>query len=363
MTENRIDPVLTNSVVDQVLPDHIKESYPNFVAFIKAYYDFLDQEDNFGFIITDLKNIRDIGSTDMAYLDNMLAEVGIGISKDFFIEPREVIKNFANFFRVKGTNYSIEGFFRAFFGVDVEVEYPKELIFQVGDSASTIGPESGHIIQDGKTYQILSLLISSPLGYSQWSDLYKKYVHPAGFYISAEAELVSNGRLDISPIESIPEIDSDLDLELPDINTDAKASTPKRLKVSNIGNADILFVKDSSFNVEPLEIIPGIFIETGTSYDRFQRMEWGDQSFDSYQMYGVYTDESKKIELFANDRINTFVDSFGLISIYNIAKFDSDPRYDINNVNQNFNRVITFRDQKLSDYSNDTVMTLKDIIV
>ena len=98
-----------------------------------------------------------------------------------------MLRNFANFYRVKGTKYSAEGFFRAFYGIDVEIEYPKNNMFIVGESQ--IGTESLRFIQNSALYQIFSVLVKSSIPLNTWKDLYKKFVHPAGFFLGGSVVL------------------------------------------------------------------------------------------------------------------------------------------------------------------------------
>ena len=49
-----------------------------------------------------------------------------------------------------------------------------------------IGPQSIKFIQDGKLFQIFSILIKSSIPLSQWNTLYKRFVHPAGWFLGAE---------------------------------------------------------------------------------------------------------------------------------------------------------------------------------
>ena len=80
----------------------------------------------------------------------------------------------------------MEEFFRMFFQQRAEVEYGKESMFIVGDSASQIGVESLKFIQDNELYQTFGLLIKTGISVNNWSELYKKYVHPAGFYFAGQ---------------------------------------------------------------------------------------------------------------------------------------------------------------------------------
>jgi hypothetical protein len=121
-----------------------------------------------------------------------------------FINKREAVKFSNTLYRSKGTKYSIEQFFRGFFGVDPEVIYPKENVFRVGpaidlekdsvntageqvkERASNLGPESLRYITNDKLYQTLSILLRSTIPVGKWIDTYKLFVHPAGFFIGSE---------------------------------------------------------------------------------------------------------------------------------------------------------------------------------
>jgi len=181
---------LQKSLVKEVLPSYFSEEYPNLITFLESYYDFLDSDGAFGDLIQDLYTVRDIEETSLAHLDNMFKEFALGMSQDFFENPREILKNFAKFFRVKGSKYSAEGFFRGFFGEDAEVHYPKQDIFMVGEPGSQIGSDNVHVLQDGGIYQVLSIMIKSPVSFNKWGELYRKFVHPTGFYLSNEVQLV-----------------------------------------------------------------------------------------------------------------------------------------------------------------------------
>jgi len=181
---DRLPISMKRSLVKEVLPEYFVAEYPNFITFLEAYYDNLDSDENFGDLIKDLYTIRDVEDNTLSQLDLMFKELALGISHTQFTTPREVIRNFAEFFRVKGTKYSTQGFFRAFFGEDVEIEYPKENLFIVGESE--LGIDGLYVLQDGGLYQVLSVLVKAPVSYATWGNLYRKFVHPGGFYLGAE---------------------------------------------------------------------------------------------------------------------------------------------------------------------------------
>lgn len=258
--DHTLDITIRPDMVSQVLPEYFATDYPNLIAFIETYYDYMDSHGAFGECLKDLYDIRDIGTTKLSYLDNMFAEFALGLGQDFFIEPREILRNFARFFRVKGSLYSIKGFFRSFYNDDtIEIEYPKKDIFLIGDSASYIGPKSQKIIQDGGVHQILSILIKSETGLSEYQELYKKFVHPSGFYLSAEMLIKNTQDIAVSSITPQEYIDPDLMLDSENIIFNSHSKNLKCHSIaSNIYSDNVALVNDSV-----LELGLGISMEWG----------------------------------------------------------------------------------------------------
>ena len=183
---NRRNIEVRNSIVQEVLPEYFQRDYPNLIDFLEGYFEFADQ-DQTASLVNDLYTIRDIEAATTAQLDQIFSEIAQGASRDYFKDPREALRSFANFYRVKGTRYSAEGFFRAFFQETVEIDFPKEDLFIV--SESLIGPESLKFIQNGALYQIFSILIKSSVPIARWKELYRRFVHPAGFFIGGQVVL------------------------------------------------------------------------------------------------------------------------------------------------------------------------------
>jgi hypothetical protein len=185
--------------VVEVLPEHFREDYPKLITLLDAYNDFMDSAGNVNDSLRQVLRARDIDGVSLQFLEYLLQEIGVGISGDNFEDPREVAKNFPDFYRVKGSLFSAKAFFRALYGEDAEISYPKDQLFVVGESQ--IGAESLRYIQNGALYQTLSILVKSSRPITQWRELYKRYVHPAGFYLGGEvlAEGIVNLSLDIMP--------------------------------------------------------------------------------------------------------------------------------------------------------------------
>ena len=191
--------------IQEVLPEYFLTEYPALITFLEKYYDFLkDTTDNRDFDqqIKNLLTIRDIQKADLKYLDLLIREIGNGIqASDFFDQPRLMTSLLADYYKVKGSFNSIEGFFKGFYGQDVFVEYPKRNMFIVGESE--IGIDSLKFLQDDKLYQIFSILIKVGMSTADYEQLYKKFVHPAGFYFAGQVLLEEEVTLDLDDVEGV----------------------------------------------------------------------------------------------------------------------------------------------------------------
>lgn len=193
---------LISDKITELLPEHYVTEYPDLIRFLERYYETLEEDDvGFSYFIQGLYQVKDIDTTLLESLDKLLKEIGNNSSAaDFFADPRYLAKVFAYFYKAKGTRVSAEGFFMAFFNQPITVTYPKNNMFIVNESK--IGPDSLKFIQDDKRYQIHSILIKSGVALSTWEDLYKKFIHPAGWYLAGDIEIESvfNASLDYMPL-------------------------------------------------------------------------------------------------------------------------------------------------------------------
>ena len=180
--------------VRDALPEHFTQDYPKLITFLEKYYDYLDSDDasSFDNQLRQIYQTRDTQEVPSKLLSTLISEIAAGNTGDNFTDPNFYAQRIHELHRTKGSRFSIEEFFRAFFQENVQVEYPKNDIFTVGHDSSgplsRIGAESNKFIRNNALYQIYSILIKSPLAQSSWLELYKKFVHPAGFYISGQVQ-------------------------------------------------------------------------------------------------------------------------------------------------------------------------------
>jgi len=197
---NRRKVTLKTSKIGEVVPEYFQEDNPKLITFLEKYYSHLDsnQTHGFGHLINELVYARDVAQTSEANLDELIKEIGNGLqASSFFKQPRLMAKLLGDFYRAKGSLNSAEGFFRGFFNQEAEVSFPKDKIFTVGQSR--IGFESDKFIQDNAQFQIFSILIRCGISVTDYENLYKKFVHPAGFHFAGEVLTATEALLTIEP--------------------------------------------------------------------------------------------------------------------------------------------------------------------
>jgi len=182
--------------VQSVLPEHFADAYPKFIKLLEEYYEWQGEYESTE-LLNHLFASRDINETDVTLLSFIEDELLLG--ENYFegfgqseAEKRAAANFSSTLFRAKGSKFAIEWFFRSFYGLDAEVIYPKEDIFNVSDVESRIGPDYLNFLTDDKLYQTYALLIRVGIPISQWSEVFKKFVHPAGMYLGSEVLLASN---------------------------------------------------------------------------------------------------------------------------------------------------------------------------
>jgi hypothetical protein len=133
MAENNDLRVGLKNLAAQQLPEFVRAEYPTFVAFVEAYYEFLDNQG------VDLKEIRDIDSTLDEYIKYFKAELAHNypvVSTETNSE-RFLLKHIKEQYLAKGSESSYKLLFRLLYGKDVFIDYPGRQMLRVSDGRWT----------------------------------------------------------------------------------------------------------------------------------------------------------------------------------------------------------------------------------
>jgi hypothetical protein len=119
--------------IERQFPAFYREEGQNFISFVKAYYEWLELPENVTYKSRHLLEYRDVDTTLDEFIvyfkEKYLKNVQFNTSSN----KELLIKNASDLYRSKGTERSIDLFFKLVYGVDAEVQYPAERIFKLSD--------------------------------------------------------------------------------------------------------------------------------------------------------------------------------------------------------------------------------------
>ena len=119
-------PKLSKIVASQ-LPEFIREDYPTFVAFLEAYYEYLEQND------MDMYKVRDIDTTLDSFIDYLKNELAPSAFATPQGDKRFLLSNIKDAHLAKGSEASYKLLFRLLFNKNVTVQYPGRQILRASD--------------------------------------------------------------------------------------------------------------------------------------------------------------------------------------------------------------------------------------
>lgn len=115
----------TSTLVASQLPGFVREDYPNFVAFIQAYYQYLEQE---GKLTNTAKNLQNYIDVDYVvennltpFIENFRKQYLNNIPTNVLADKAKLIKHIKQFYSSKGTEKSFKFLFRILFNQNVEI--------------------------------------------------------------------------------------------------------------------------------------------------------------------------------------------------------------------------------------------------
>lgn len=115
-----------SAVVSRQLPEHIREDYPTFVAFVEAYYEYLQDQG------VDFSAIRDIDNTLEEFIAQFKKELAHNLP-NIVEDERFLLQNVKDQYLAKGSEGSYKLLFRLLFGKEVELVYPGRSMLRASD--------------------------------------------------------------------------------------------------------------------------------------------------------------------------------------------------------------------------------------
>ena len=120
-------------LIEQQFPEYIRENGPRFVAFMEAYYEYLEQSGKSIDAIRTLKDNQDIDRTVTEFVEYFRKQYALSIPKTALADKRLIVKHIREFYRSRGSQKSFKFLFHILFGSDVNFYYPGEDILRASD--------------------------------------------------------------------------------------------------------------------------------------------------------------------------------------------------------------------------------------
>jgi hypothetical protein len=122
-----------SSLVDSFVPEYIREEFPDFIKFIEAYLNFLEEAHGSTYYENTLSRQRDIEFQEEDFLKQIESEIGLYVPREYESTPRVFYNRITDIWRSKGSKEAIELFFRLFLNDPVEIKFPWDRVLKPSD--------------------------------------------------------------------------------------------------------------------------------------------------------------------------------------------------------------------------------------
>jgi hypothetical protein len=128
----------TSLLVSGQLPEYVVDEFPNFTAFMEAYYEFLEnaqgtQKNDLVAKAKDLRHITDVDDSISQFEDSFFNSFASLIPRDVAVDKGILIKHILPLYLAKGNEKSFKLLFRLLFNEEVEIAQPKTSVLRASD--------------------------------------------------------------------------------------------------------------------------------------------------------------------------------------------------------------------------------------
>ena len=125
----------TSLLIPSQLPEYIRDdpAYENFVLFVQAYYEWMEENNNVTERTKNLLNYKDIDKTSAEFLDYFYNDFLSYFPKDILADKVKVTKIAKELYKSKGTMSSYKFLFRILYNSDVDFFYTKDAVLKASD--------------------------------------------------------------------------------------------------------------------------------------------------------------------------------------------------------------------------------------
>lgn len=161
-------------LIEKQFPAVYREDGENFIAFVKAYYEWLEQSDQAVGKSRTLLDTRDIDATGDEFLDHFRKKYFVGLPKKISGNERFLQKHILDLYRSKGSEEGTKLLFRLLYNEDINIYIPSKDILKPSDGV-WVQPQYFEVSNNPNNYLYQGQLVTgSTSGSTAYIDNYKR---------------------------------------------------------------------------------------------------------------------------------------------------------------------------------------------
>ncbi len=153
--QNKISAILAYN-----LPTFVREDHELFVAFIKAYYEWMEEQGNALHFLERFEDNSNIDLADAEYVDKFVQEMAVTFPKNILINTQELLKVIKEFYIAKGSEQSFRFLFTIMYDAEISIQHPQEFLHRSSDG-KYLANDYAYITGDNE-FKIADVLTGSP---------------------------------------------------------------------------------------------------------------------------------------------------------------------------------------------------------
>ena len=220
-----IEKTISNFVESQFPQFYLTEG-PNFVLFVKAYYEWMETEGQAIRQSRTLMDYRDIDNTLDSFLTHFQQKYLYGIPFSVIVNPRYLLKHILDVYRSKGTIQCYKLLFKLIYNQDIDVYLPGNDILkpsdnkwnqptyvEVTDTPSLVNYIGKTVVGlSSNTTAIIESYGKEPVNYSIISSLYLSNIKPqGGAFVIGEKIIIDGQQSNSTAILNAPTVIGSMD--------------------------------------------------------------------------------------------------------------------------------------------------------
>jgi len=122
-----------STLVSSQLPEFVRTDYTTFVAFLEAYYEFLEQDSNAQELLQNIRSYQDVDRTISSFIEYFIKQYCNDIPRGVLYNKKALVKNIQDLYVNKGNEKSYKLLFQILYNKEAEVYYPYQQVLRASD--------------------------------------------------------------------------------------------------------------------------------------------------------------------------------------------------------------------------------------